>query len=281
MPIARPSPAQPAPSSYPWSENTRGIVSVLLVVHLLALGFIFWLNNDYNPGPSLTVLSNTKQKVFNKYLFPLWLDRKWDNKLVNGDDIDSDHYLRFVAKTADGKMTEARFPKAEGNLPEERERWQQFANDLAREEELGDGDTSGNDERIKLLAKSWLAQQREAGNPYDAVTIEVRRRIRIRLDGDRTRDPFHPDFNPAPPYGEQRKILYPIEVLWPGGEGEPFLRKLGGDKRDEAPVVPAKPTTTATSPAQPIPQPQPMIDPKLIPAPNLVSPPAINTTPTP
>lgn len=89
---------------------------------------------------------------------------------------------------------------------------------------------------------SWLQQQRDAGNAYDAVTIEVRRRIRIRLDGDQTRNPLEPAFDPPPPYGETgRKVLQPIEVLWPNGEGEAFLRKLGGDKRDEAPVV--KPQT--------------------------------------
>lgn len=238
MPIAKSSAAESTAPASPWSENARGIVSVLLVGHLLGLALIFWSNNDYNPSDSAPVLQKTKS-VFNRYLFPLWLDRKWDNKIVNGDDFDSDHYLRFVAKTADGKLTEvARFPKAEGNHPEERERWQQFANDIARNEELGDGDTSGADERIKLLAVSWLAQQREAGNAYDAVTIEVRRRLRIRLDGDRTRDPLEPAFNPPPPYGEaSRKVLQPIEVVWTNGEGEPFLRKLGGDKRDEAPVV--------------------------------------------
>ncbi len=213
---------------------------MLLVGHLIGLALIFWANNDYNPSDSAPVLQKTKS-AFNRYLFPLWLDRKWDNKIVSGDDYDSDHYLRFVAKTAEGQLAEvARFPAAEGNHPEERERWQQFANDIARNEEFGDGDTSGPDERLKLLAVSWLTQQREAGNPYDAVTIEVRRRIRIRIDGDRARDPFEPAFNPPPPYGEgSRKVLQPVQVLWPNGEGEPFLRKLGGDKRDEAPVVPA------------------------------------------
>lgn len=240
MPPARPQPTEHTAAASPWSENTRGIVSVLLVGHLTALALIFWANNDYDPGRTAPALDKTKQ-AFNTYLFPLWMDRKWDNKIANGEDYDSDHYLRLVAKNADGKLTEvARFPKAEGNLPEERERWQQFANDIVRAEEFGDGDTSGNDERLKQLAVSWLAGQREAGNAYDAVTIEVRRRLRIQLNGDRTRDPYHPDFNPAPPYGDaSRRVLYPIEVIWPNGEGEPILRKLGGDKRDEAPVVPS------------------------------------------
>jgi len=285
MPENKPVPA----SSYPWSENARGLVSVLLVAHLFGLGLVFWANNDFNPTTNIAGLALIKQKV-DPYLFALWLDRKWDYKIANGDEADADHALRFVVKGPDGKPVEAaRFPKEKDNSPEERERWQQWANDIARDEEAGR--EVGHDDRLLLLAKSWLAQQRAAGTPYDSVTIEVRRRNRVPLDGDLRADPLAPQFYPPPPYGEaSRRVLQPVEISWPNGEGEPFLRKLGGEKRDQSPVVPSTTstpaTTTPTAPVPmptPLPQPQPMpattplpIAPPLVPAPQPVTPPTID-----
>jgi len=285
--ISAPVPAQ----SYPWSENARGIVSVLLVAHLLGLGLILWANNDVDPSRNTPWLLRTKQGI-SPHLFALWLDTKWDHKIANGDEIDADHALRFVVKGPDGKPFEAaRFPKQQGNSPEERERWQQFANDIARDEELGK--ESGFDRLLLFVAKSWLAQQRAAGTPYDSVTIEVRRRNRVSLEGDLRADPLHPFYYPEPPYGEpSRKVLHPIEVSWPGGRGEPILRKLGGEKRDQAPVVPSKtspsaaPSTTVPTPLpmttpQPMPMPpaQPTPEPTPMPAPQPVTPPMIDVTP--
>jgi hypothetical protein len=271
--------------SYPWSENTRGIVSVLLVAHLFGLGLIFWANNDVEPSRNTQWLGRTKQKI-TPPLFALWLDRKWDCKIANGDEIDADHALRFVVRGPDGKPFEAaRFPKETGNLPEERERWQQFANDLARDEELEK--ETGLDNLLKFLAKNWLTQQRAAGTPYDSVTIEVRRRNRVSLEGDLRADPYHSFYYPQPPYGDNnRKVLPPVEVSWPGGEGEPILRKLGGEKRDQAPVVPSKKTPAAPKPQpmatpqpMPMPQPQPIIETPPMPAPQPVTPPTIDVPP--
>lgn len=273
--------------AYPWSENARGIVSVLLVAHLFGLGLILWTNNDVDPSRNTQWLGRTKQKI-SPHLFALWLDRKWDYKIANGDEIDADHALRFLVRGPDGKPFEAaRFPRETGNSPEERERWQQLANDIARDEELGK--ETGLDNLLKFLAKSWLAQQRAAGTPYDSVTIEVRRRNRVSLEGDLRADPYHPFYYPQPPYGDNtRKVLYPVEVSWPGGEGEPFLRKLGGEKRDQAPVVPSKTTPSAPTPRpnpmttpQPMPMPpaQPTPEPTPMPAPQPVTPPMIDVTP--
>lgn len=275
----------PAPS-FPWSENTRGIVSVLLVAHLLGLGLIFWGNNDYDPGQLAPVLDKTK-KAFNPYLFALWFDRKWDQKIANGDDSAADHALRFIVQGEDGKPKEvARFPNESGNQPEERERWQQFANDIAHAEDQG-AEMSGYDNRILLLAKSWLAQQRAEGKPYDSVTVEVRRRRRVSLDGDLQADPLSAQFNQPPPYGEEsRKVLQPSEIHWPGGVGEPFLRKLGGTKRDQSPVVPdtktpaPRPMPMATPLTNPLPATTLIPDPQLIPAPQPATPPAIEATPS-
>jgi hypothetical protein len=162
-------------------------------------------------------------------------------------------------------------------LPEERERWQQFAYSIAHAEELGDS-ALDYDQLLLALGKNWLAQQRAAGTPYDKVTIEVRRRHRVSLDGDLQADPRSPQYDPPPPYGDApRKILNPVEVSWPGGEGEPFLRKLGGEKRDQAPVVPSQ--TSPMTPTQTAPTPMPQAIPVQAapsPAPQPVSPPMLD-----
>lgn len=211
-----------------WSSEMRGFVSVLLLIHLLALALIFWSNNDRSDQRQAEVVSRAK-RVLNLYLYPFWLDRTWDNRLAGSDPLDADHAFVVNVGSPNGKPFERRFPLDDGVNPEERERWQRAAR-LVAYRNADDPNTA--DQLVLELAKG-CRKQIEGANAdselkylVNQIKIECRRRIRQTVDDDSA--------NPAL---DREEVAYVATVKW-APNGEAFLTKPAAEARDVSPVVP-------------------------------------------
>jgi hypothetical protein len=215
-----------------WSENLRGFISVLLLVHVAALVLLCFTNNQF-AGERSTPNLVDKLKQAAVYLYPLGMDRPMDYYLTSGNPIDSDHWLEFEAVTDQQTKLVQFFPDPQLGSCEYRERWQYLARQVAV---VGEGfDTQNFDAQILELGKSWLARLAANDQHAEQVVIRCRRRIRANLE-----EPIA-DFDPtgassiSPP-------IYSAIVKWSDRAQEPILAKLGGAARDKSPVV--KPPAT-------------------------------------
>jgi hypothetical protein len=218
--VSSASAANPSPPEA-WSETARGVVSVLLVIHLVGLLLIFFANNEHADQRQSAAISRPK-RLLNAYLYPLWFDRTWDHSLASGEPLDADHALYVTANSSDREPTGLRFPPPEASV-ETRERWQRLARLIAY---LNDSDASQADALVLNLANGWrreiLREQKAVGN----LQVECRRRVRQAID----------DRSPAPAL-DREEVVYVATVKW-AANGEAFLTKPAADRRDVAPVVP-------------------------------------------
>jgi hypothetical protein len=91
------------PSSGP-SQNVRTIVSLLLFVHLFAVGMAVMTDGDFGTARA-ALLSNIKQQTpgLAPYLAQFCLDRGYDYHLMNDLPLDWDHRLVATVKYANGR----------------------------------------------------------------------------------------------------------------------------------------------------------------------------------
>ena len=83
-------------SPAPLSDGARTVISLLLFVHLFAIGLAFWGNFDgaeFDPKPGLIP---RMQAVVRPYLYPLWLDRPFQYHLTFGAPLDFNHFLEVA-----------------------------------------------------------------------------------------------------------------------------------------------------------------------------------------
>jgi hypothetical protein len=217
----------PATANNEWSENLRGFISVLLLVHVVALVLLCFTNNQF---ASLREKPNLADKLKQAavYLYPLGMDRPMDYYLTSGNPIDSDHWLEFEAVTDQPAKVLQFFPDPQMSSCEYRERWQYLARQVAL---VGEGlDAQNFDNQILALGKSWLARQEADGQLAEQVVIRCRRRIRANLEEPTA------DFDPTGA-SSISPAIYTAIVKWPDRAQEPILAKLGGPARDKSPVI--------------------------------------------
>jgi hypothetical protein len=216
-----------------WNDQVRGWVSILLAIHLIGLGLLFWSYLGRIDAQSLLI--SRARRVVDPYLVPLALDRGWGGEFTSSDDIDSDHYLKVIVHGKNGKLTEHRFPNERSNLPEERVRWQRLALFVGTHPSSPDADRV-----INQLGKHLLERYQTEDPAAERLEIECRRRLRVPflLDQD--------DVDPFNTYWDQK----PLYVVFVKKDG--FWKK-SLDARDFAPVIadpqkPSPPQTPASTP---------------------------------
>ena len=80
-------------------QGLRTFISLLLFVHMFALGLVFFSN--FEGGDWDSVLLDRMKVAVRPYLYPLWLDRPYHYHLTYGHGLDFDHYID-VARVAAG-----------------------------------------------------------------------------------------------------------------------------------------------------------------------------------
>ncbi|MDX1964542.1 MAG: hypothetical protein SFX18_15425 [Pirellulales bacterium] len=218
MPQSAPS-AVPTPPMETWSEAARGIVSVLIVAHLLGLVLVFWANNERANERMADSVRKVKQ-VWNAYLYPLWLDRTWDQRITSLAAVDADHFFE-VNLPRQGQIVTFRYPPADASAAEG-ERWRQVGKLIALQADLDPGEP---DSLVRDLAGGWRRQLQGQGEEVNRLDIVLRRRPRANYD--------NPAANSAP---DRVETAYQATIKWTA-EGEAFLNKPVTDPRDVAPVV--------------------------------------------
>ncbi|MGC4001716.1 MAG: hypothetical protein QM811_00560 [Pirellulales bacterium] len=214
-----------------WNDTTRGIVSVLLVGHLFALALIWLSNNDYGMDQTDGYIPSVKNYA-NPYLSALWLNRRWDQRLTTGEDLDSDFRIRLIAANKDGQTKVVDFPNPDESLPEMRERWQEMAREFAKETFVGNEEAV--DRRALAFGKAWLTRERADGRNWDTLEFQGLRRNRVTIDNP-TLDPLAAqNFGRDMRGGDGRPVkILAVKVTWPAGKGDASLSHLGGEARDQ------------------------------------------------
>ena len=100
--------------------EVRGIVSLLLIVHILVFAVPLAMLTSTDSGTS-RLLRDVKYNtpLVDAYLTQLWLDHGYDYHLMNDLPLDQDHHLEATIHYADGKQESITLPAA-GIWPRER-----------------------------------------------------------------------------------------------------------------------------------------------------------------
>ncbi|MEX2141869.1 MAG: hypothetical protein WD894_21570 [Pirellulales bacterium] len=197
------------------SEGVRTFISLLLFVHLFALGLVFFSNFEGSDWDS--ELLRRMKIVVRPYLYPLWLDRPYHYHLTYAEPLDFDHYIE-VALTPKGssESTIIRLPEDDLGIGLRRQRYQRLAWHFARRTE-----SQTPDDLLPLTIGAGLIKQ------HTAARAQVRcfRKRPLFLDEVRA------GASTEPP--DER--LYAADVFFLPGNALPQLNKIG-EARDVAPV---------------------------------------------
>lgn len=198
------------------SDGVRTVISLVLFVHLFALGLLFLSN--FEGGDWDSVLLRRMKIVLRPYLYPLWLDRPYHYHLTYAEPLDFDHYIEVALTEKDSpEETIVRLPAEDLGIGQRRQRYLQLAWHFARRAELPTAD-----ELLPLTIGAGLIRQ------HDATRAQVRcfRKRPLFFDevvaGTNTEVP------------DER--IYAADVFFLPGNQQPQLNKIG-EARDVAPVT--------------------------------------------
>jgi hypothetical protein len=165
-PAVNASPETASPAVMP-SEGVRTIVSLLLFLHLFALGLGI-MTSDYG---SSDLLRDIKEKTpgLESYLTQFRFDRSYDYHLMNDSQLDWDHRLEATVRYADGHTDKPIVLPEPGIWPSERrQRYQRLAWYVAMfalraaDEDAKEIDTQRKMELPKAIGGGLLRQHPDA-----------------------------------------------------------------------------------------------------------------------
>jgi hypothetical protein len=198
------------------SEGARTVVSLLLFVHMFALGLVFFSN--FEGGDWDSVLLGRMKTVVRPYLYPLWLDRPYHYHLTYGHELDFDHYVDVALAAPDSaEESIVRLPDDSLGVGPRRERYERLAWHFARGLE-----SQPQVELLPLAIGGGLIKQRGAA------------RAQVRLF--RKRPLFLDDVLAGTQRVTPDERLYAADVFFLPGYDQPQLNKIG-EARDVAPVT--------------------------------------------
>lgn len=197
-------------------QGPRTLISLLLFVHMFALGLVFFSN--FEGGDWDSVLLGRMKSVVRPYLYPLWLDRPYHYHLTYGHELDFDHYID-VALVAPASSEESivRLPDDSLGIGPRRERYERLAWHFARGLEA-----QPQAELLPLAIGGALVKQHDAA------------RGQVRLF--RKRPLFLDDVLAGAQRTTPDERLYAADVFFLSGYDQPQLNKIG-EARDVAPVT--------------------------------------------
>jgi hypothetical protein len=197
----------------------RTFVSLLLFVHMFALGLVFFSN--FEGGDWDSALLGRMKSVVRPYMYPLWLDRPYHYHLTYGHELDFDHYIDVALVTpGSSEETIVRLPDDDLGIGPRRDRYERLAWHFARRAAATAPDPLN--ELLPLAIGAGVLKQN------DATRAQVRcfRRVTPNLDDVRE--------------GIQRNTpderVYAADVFFLPGYEQPQLNKIG-EARDVAPVT--------------------------------------------
>jgi hypothetical protein len=198
------------------SDGVRTFISLLLFIHLFALGLVFFSN--FEGGDWDSDLLRRMKTVVRPYLYALWLDRPYHYHLTYAEPLDYDHYIEAAVSSNDeSEPTVIRLPADDLGIGQRRNRYERLAWHCARRAELAAGD-----ELLPLSIGAGLIKQ------HDAARVQVRcfRKRPLFLDEVRA--------------GSSAKTpderLYAADIFFLPGNPQPQMNKIG-EARDVAPVT--------------------------------------------
>jgi hypothetical protein len=197
-------------------QGVRTLVSLLLFVHMFALGLVFFSN--FEGGDWDSVLLDRMKVAVRPYLYPLWLDRPYHYHLTYGHELDFDHYIDVALVGSDtSKETVIRLPDDSLGIGPRRERYQRLAWHFARGLEA-----QPQVEVLPLAIGGALVKRQDAA------------RAQVRLF--RKRPLFLDDVLAGTRRDTTDERLYAADVFFLSGYDQPQLNKIG-EARDVAPVT--------------------------------------------
>lgn len=114
------------PAKLPGQE-IRGIVSLLIILHLLFVFLAMLTSTDSGASPVLRDIKESTPGA-EAYLTQLWLDRGYDYHLMNDQPLDWDHHLEATIRDKDDKEFQSLTLPEAGMWPSERrDRWARLA----------------------------------------------------------------------------------------------------------------------------------------------------------
>ncbi len=198
------------------SDGVRTFISLLLFVHLFALGLVFFSN--FEGGDWDSEMLRRMKIVVRPYLYPLWLDRPYHFHLTYAEPLDFDHYIEVALTEKDStEPSLVRLPDDDLGVGQRRQRYQRLAWHFARNVELQRGD-----ELLPLTIGAGLLKQ------HDAARAQVR--------CFRKRPLFFDEVRAGTSTEAPDERLYAADVFYLPGNAEPQLNKIG-EARDVAPVT--------------------------------------------
>jgi hypothetical protein len=199
------------------SEGARTAISLLLFIHLFALGLVFLSNFEGGEWDS-ELLANMKVPL-RPYLYPLWLDRPYHNHLTYGKELDYDHYIDVELAPGDSSAEAAtiRLPADELGRGIRRQRYERLAWHLARRAEFETGD-----DLLPLAVGAAVLRQNDAK--------------RAQLRCLRKRPLFFDEVREGTSREAPDERVYAADVFFLPGFDQPQLNKIG-EARDVAPVT--------------------------------------------
>ncbi len=123
------SPSSPKPKAQPGKlprQEVRGIVSLLIIVHLFFVFLAMLTSTDSGASPLLRDIKEYTPGA-EPYLTQLWLDRGYDYHLMNDQPLDWDHHLEATIRDKDNKLESLTLPAADMWPSERRDRWARLA----------------------------------------------------------------------------------------------------------------------------------------------------------
>lgn len=198
------------------SDGMRTFISLVLFVHMFALGLVFFSN--FEGGDWDSDLLRRMKSVVLPYMYPLWLDRPYHNHLTYAEPLDFDHYVEVALTPKDAaEPTIVRLPGDDLGVGQRRQRYQRLAWHFARGLEL-----PTPSDLLPLAIGAGLLKQ------YDAASAQVRcfRKRALFLD----------ELTAGTNTEARDERLYAADIFFLPGNEQPQLNKIG-EARDVAPVT--------------------------------------------
>jgi hypothetical protein len=242
------SAASPEPPGMP-SQTVRSIVSLLLFIHLFAVGLA--IATDTDSGPS-KLLRDIKERTpgLDNYLRQFALDRGYDYHLMNNEPLDFDHHLEATIYFADGKTKTMIFPPP-GIWPgERRQRYAQMAWKMDMFSVLAnslDPSVAENGARGKSLLPGSIGGallRRYASEGAQRVAVKCVCHLGVSPEQVRRGDPKEKDPNDA----QYFKTVADVSVVL-DEEGQPQTMDVS-PALEVSPLVPARGSAAPASTSQ-------------------------------
>jgi hypothetical protein len=213
-------------------EVVRGLVSLWLIIHLLAISLA--LATDTGMGRSELLARVKRAPILYQYLYALWLDTDHSYRLTNGA-FDGNYSIETELVYTDGHHSEPTELQPADAHGERLERYQALANRAA----VGAENESPDTTLPNYLGGAILKRLKEDG--VNEVIFRVRRRAPLSMTDAVSSDPGQR--NPTAP--RTLTNLFEASVTL-NSSGEPQVQVKSQSARDVAPVT--NPATTQVNP---------------------------------